>query len=497
MASLNNVVNVALLEEGRSVAEDNMNVCAIFTSNKDFLNSNNRVAFYKDAASVNADFGTVSEPSDFAAKFFGTSPNAVNFGGLLVMAYWRAADETVAASHASLLGEQLSEATTMPKVQSITDGAFSIDIDGSAVAVSNLNLSLTTSLDDIVSLLDAGISGATVTLKNNSILVTSDSTGATSTISYATAPTSGTFIGDALGLSQNSTSYLTQGADSATLVAETKVEALAAAKSLVNFKGCMFIDNPTDTETDEIATWCEANNTICYDVFDAASNLEVTATNPVWKVKLSGQTKYRCLFSKAGNRKMAVSYMARTHTVNFNAENSAMTMNLKELSVPAESYSQTEIQKAKRVGLDIYTTFKDVPKVLTSGANDFVDNVYNLMAYVDAVQVAFFNLLGTTPTKIPQTQSGVNALVDTGESVSERFRRAGFIGAGTWTSYDRFGDVDTFNRNIETSGYYWMAGSLATQTKSDREARKSPVMQNAIKNAGAFHSVDVLINFNL
>jgi len=70
------------------------------------------------------------------------------------------------------------------------------------------------------------------------------------------------------------------------------------------------------------------------------------------------------------------------------------------------------------------------------------------------------------------------------------------IGAGTWSSPDTFGDLDTFNRNIEANGFYWLAGSLSDQPQSERQERKSPVLQNAIKNAGAIHSVDVIINFN-
>jgi hypothetical protein len=38
---------------------------------------------------------------------------------------------------------------------------------------------------------------------------------------------------------------------------------------------------------------------------------------------------------------------------------------------------------------------------------------------------------------------------------------------------------------------------LKDQPQADRQARKSPVLQGAVKNAGAIHSVDIIINFNL
>jgi len=212
---------------------------------------------------------------------------------------------------------------------------------------------------------------------------------------------------------------------------------------------------------------------------------------------LAGQDTFRSLYSKSGNRKLAATYMARTHTVNFNAENSAITMNLKELAVPAEAYTQTEIDAAKRVGLDLYTTIKDTAVVLTSPANDFVDNVYNLIAFIDAVQTDMFNLLKSTGTKIPQTTRGVAQLVAQGEKTTRGFVRAGVFAPGTWSSPDSFGLIDTFNRNISQFGFYWLAGLLADQPQADRQARKSPVLQAAVKNAGAIHSVDIIINFNI
>ena len=260
----------------------------------------------------------------------------------------------------------------------------------------------------------------------------------------------------------------------------------------------MFIDNPIDADSELLATWGQANDVLGYDVFSADANLDVDATNTVWKIKLAGETNYRMLFSAADNRKLAVGYMSRAHTVNFAAENSALTMHLKEIKgVVAEAYSQSDITSAKNVGLDIYTTIKDVTVTLTSGANDFMDNRYNIIAFIDAVQTDMFNLLKQTGTKIPQTVSGVNQLVDQGEKTTRDFVRAGVFAPGTWSSPDSFGDDEVFNRNIEQFGFYWLAGRLSDQSQADRQARKSPVLQAAVKNAGAIHSVDIIINFNL
>ena len=106
-------------------------------------------------------------------------------------------------------------------------------------------------------------------------------------------------------------------------------------------------------------------------------------------------------------------------------------------------------------------------------------------------------MLGTTSTKIPQTRRGVNQVVDSIEKTTRGFVRAGVFGAGEWTSPDSFGDLEAFNRNIREFGFYVLAGSLADQPQSERAARLSPAMQVAVKNAGAIHKVDTIINFNL
>lgn len=496
-ASITNVINVALIPESQLAQRDNMNVIAILTSEAGVITSAERFRSYRDAAAVEADWGTASIVTRYAQTVFGTRPNAINFGGTLIVGLHRAAQEAVPATAATLVSAQAVEATLISQLQLITDGSFNIDVDDVDVTATGLNFSSVYDFAGLVALLDTAITGATVSQDNGYITVTSSTTGATSSIGYMTPGAGGTFLGDILGMSEGGGAVATDGAAASVLPVETKVESLSALKAMVNFKGGCFTDQVLDAEVPDIAAWAQANQTIIYNVFSGSSYLAVSPVNPVWAVRLASQSSFRCLYSKAGNRQYAATYMARAHTVNFNAEDSAITMNLKTLNVPSEVYEQSEIEAAKRVGLDIYTTIKDTPVVLTSGANDFVDNVYNILAFIDAVQTDMFNILKATGTKIPQTTRGVNQLVSQAEKTTRGFVRAGVFAPGAWSSPDSFGNFDTFNRNIEQFGFYWLAGLLRDQPQSDRQARKSPVLQGAVKNAGAIHSVDIIINFNL
>jgi len=495
--SIKNVVTVTLLQGGALAMADNPNVVAMITGEQQGpLSSTSRYRIYSEAASVAADFGTASQAYDFAMSFFGTQPNATNAGGFLVMGYWRGAEENVAATAASLNGAQLSEASVVGALQQVADGAFDIDIDGVTENLTALDFQATTTLDEIAVVIDTALTGGTAAVVDQRIVITSSTTGADSEITFATDPGTGTFIGQTLALTTGSGGFLTQGAALATLTAETKLAGIAELRSQVKFRGAMFIDNPTDEESKDLAEWGQANDVLQYDVFDSPSNLLVDPTNVVWDIKLSGMTNYRMLYSKAGNRKMAASYMARAHTVNFAAENSALTMHLKELSVAAEEYTQTEVNNAKMVGLDLYTTIKLTPAILTSGANAFTDERYNLMALGDALQVDMYNLLKQTGTKIPQTRRGVNQLIDQAEKTTRQFVRAGVAAPGTWSSPDYFGNRETFEQSIINNGFYWLAGSLSAQAQNSREARESPVLQGAVKMAGAVHSVDLIVVVN-
>lgn len=495
MADISNVISTALIPEGRLAGRDNLNVVLLLTSDVGVLSTAERYRSYRTDGDVASDWGTNSKTYQFAKSLFATTPNPVNAGGYLVIGFHRAVAENVAATAATLKGAAV-DSDLLDQLQLIDDGEFDIDVDGVTVAATGLDFQAVTSLTGVATALSTAIAGATVTYDGVGFTVTSDTTGATSLLTYATDPgTAGTYIGELLGLAEGTGAILTQGAAASVLAPETQEEALTAIKAQINFYGAASIDALTDPQG--IASWAQANNTLVYEVFTGATSLQVDPANDVWAIKLAGATNFRCLYRADNNRKMAVSYMARNHTVNFNAENSALTMNLKELSVPAEDLSQTVIDNAKRVGMDVYVTIKDTANILCSAANDFADNRYNLLGFINAVQVDSFNHLKGTGTKIPQTTPGVNSLVASNEKTCRGFVRAGVFAPGEWTRADTFGDLATFKRQIREKGFYVLAGRLEDQPQSDRQERKSPVIQIAVKNAGAIHSADIIINFNI
>lgn len=499
MADISNVINVALLAGGKQAARDNMNVVCIMTPETGVINSAERYRSYRTASAVEADWGTASAVSEYANTLFATSPNPINFGGTLIVGFYRTAEEVLAPTSATLTGTQISESGLISQLQLVSDGSFVFTTDSEAeTVVTGVDFQTCTTIDEILVKINAELNDTkeVMTFENGRFVLTSVETGVASLMTFLSEASTGTFVGGFLGMNEGSGAVVTNGAATETLPVESKLEGISAVKSAVNIKGACFIEKIADNEVAGLATWGKANAVIIYETFSGTTYLTVSTTNPVWSVVLAGASNMRCLYSKLNNRRLSATYMARVHTVNFNAENSAMTINLKELSVPAEDYTQSELDKAKLVGLDLYTTIKATPVVLSSVKNDAVDNVYNITAFVDAVQTDMFNLLKSTSTKLAQTESDVLKLVDQGEKTTRGFRKAGVFAPGNWSSPDSFGDIKVFKRAIAQDGFYWLAGSLEDQSQASRELRESPVLQAAVKNAGAIHSSDIIINFN-
>lgn len=498
---LSRVVAVSIAGVGAGLQRTNMNIVCLMTADRTYLNSNNRTAVYTTLDGVAGDFGTKSKVYGHASKIFAQPRNPINAGGgYLVVGYWRATDEDVLATAGFIASQELSEAVAVGNAQQIEDGSFNITVDGGIEQViTGIDLRSVTSLQEIVDILDPLVSDATVSLnKLNQILIKSDTTGATSEVTYMSEGATGTFIGDILSLSGGTGAVITDGADASAITAESKLDAITAVSAIEPVRGCVFIDKPTSTEAESLSTYGLANDVMFYDVFTSAVNFTRDAdTNFVWANKLRTGVNYRTLFDKNNDRTFASAYMAKSHSVNLAGTKTAITMHLKTLNgILPSSYDATELTNAQKVGLDLYGQFGGtLAKTFTSGANDFTDNVYNTIAVKRFVQIDVFNLLAGLTTKLAQTDEDVAIILENIERTLTQFVDAGVIAAGAWNSPETFGNVDVFKRSIAKNGFYVYAKSVSEQVQSDREQRKSPVVQVAFKLAGAIHSVNILMTF--
>lgn len=239
------------------------------------------------------------------------------------------------------------------------------------------------------------------------------------------------------------------------------------------------------------------NNKINFIVSNVEGDIDSLET-----IKNAGFKNTRALFyggTENDAKVMMAAYASRGMSTIFEGSLTTQTMHLKNLvGVTADPImTQTILNKCMDAGVDTYVSIEGIPCVFTSGKNGFFDEVFNELWFVNAIQTAGFNYLRQTNFKIPQTENGMTGLKNAYAQVCVRGINNGFLAAGSWTSPDTFGNPETFKKNIETSGYYIYSLPVAQQNKADREDRKAPLVQIAIKTAGAIHSTNVLIYVNL
>ena len=195
---------------------------------------------------------------------------------------------------------------------------------------------------------------------------------------------------------------------------------------------------------------------------------------------------------------MAASYAGRALSTNFSGSLTTSTMHLKVLSgvQPDPTMTQTILNTAVAAGADTYVSLQGVASVFCSGTNTFFDRVYNLLWFNGALQVAGFNYLAQTNTKIPQTEAGMDGLKGAYRNVCEQAVTNGYLAPGTWTSSTLFGVPADLIANVAQRGYYIYSVPLSQQSQTNRAARQASLCQIAAKEAGAIQSSNIIVNIN-
>lgn len=282
---------------------------------------------------------------------------------------------------------------------------------------------------------------------------------------------------------------------------ETLDGAITRTSDIVQYFGLMSTVVENESDTLAAAAVVQALNKVAFFVQRAEAQLAPT-TGILNQITEGGFTKSRPLYyggaTDLSALQMMAAYAGRALSVNFSGSNTTTTMALKDLATisPDPSMTQTIYNKAEVAGADVYASFQGVPKVQCFGANSYFDQVYNLGWFVGALQVAGFNYLAQASTKIPQTEAGMDGLKGAYRAVCEQAVTNQYSAPGTWTSPTTFGNQTDLYANILQRGYYIYSSPIALQLQVNREAREAPLVQIALKEAGAIQSSDVIVNVN-
>lgn len=493
---INKFINISLRQPSLGLKQPNLSDVIIFT---DLQYANGDVfRAYQDATAMAEDFGTSSEVYKQGVAIFSQVPNILANGGTVIVA-----PLLNGVLNPETAGYFVTGVINAAAFTDVSDGAFDIAIDGEeAVNVTGLDFSKCYTITDIIGVLNAYFTtnelGATASEDAGKIVITSATAGATSSIALTT-PATGTNLLSSLYFSE-SECVAVQGVDAST-GQESLLNAIIRLEPLVNFHGILFAYNATDEEILDASNYVQTKIKMLFVTKHQQAAIEDSGLFDIIRNRTNTNTRTFTYLgeSDAVSRVAASAYTSRTLSVNFEGSNTSSTNQAKELYGidPDPGITLTLSNQAQKVGAAYYANFTGkIPAIYESGENDFTDNVYNYHWIITAIQVAAFNALRQSGTKIPQTEDGVAVIVDAIRNVCKQGVINGVIAPGTWTREVPFGNQELFKQNIETYGYYIYSEPLANQSQADREARKCPLIQIGIKFAGAIHSVDIIAYIN-
>ena len=280
---------------------------------------------------------------------------------------------------------------------------------------------------------------------------------------------------------------------------ETLLQAVNACLQYTNWYGLAIADSADLVEADviSVAAAIEASSlSRILAVTTADVNVLVSGNTDNIGYKLKAADYSRTFWQYSSSSKYAaISAFGRAFTVNFTGNNTTITLKFKtEPGVTHETLTTAQASAIDAINGNVYVYYANDTAIIQQGVmanGDFFDERHGLDWLQNYVQTNLYNLLYTSTTKIPQTDAGVTRLMTNVEASLDQAVNNGLVAPGVWNG-GPIGQIES--GDTLTKGYYVHADSVENQAQSDREARKSPVIQAAIKLAGAIHYADVQIN---
>lgn len=490
---ITNVINVTLTQTPSGIVAKNANNLGLFSTEiPQGWSPSEKYRSYISARSVEEDFGTSSVTYKMAVGVFSQSPNILSGNGALFVVPFSGVSATQGfVSTANIFAN-------LAAIIAVDDGDLRVTLNSTIFNLTGLDFTTCSTFLDIAEVIQAKLPNAIVeAIANTGVKITSKKVGTASTVTIgAVAGGTGTDL-SVVGLFNTAASVSTAGTNASGQTILQKLSDISANSNL--YPGLSFVPFITSLEMEDAvllatATSVQANdNMFLHHISDSTSILGV-ATDIKNALLQKTRIKFYSVSPQEANL-LKARWSGRLFSTNFSGSSTAITMHLKQLAgqLPDFGMTQTLLNQAKAAGVDIYTSIDGFPCCFTSGANNFDDNVYYTLALKFFLQTAGFNYLATTLTKIPQTEDGMIGLKSAYQRALDRFVMVGVIGAGNnWNSPNTFGNPEDLRRNITDVGYYIYSLPIAQQDQTEREQRKAPLVQMAIKFSGAIHSSDVL-----
>ena len=473
-------VNPAVLEAAGAAIDLN----GVILSQSQYLPTGQAVQFAL-ADDVSDYFGPESVEAAMATIYFNGYEGSTRKPGRLY--FYRYADSDVAA----FLRSGSLETMTLSELQALT-GDLTVTIDGTEETAVALDFSAVTSFSEAATQIGTGLGVAcTFDSQFSAFVITSATTGASSTIGYAT----GTLAED-LKLTQQTAAVVSQGA--AASVPGTLMDAVT--DDTQNWATFGTAWEPDRADHDAFSDWSNAQGErYLYVGYDTDINALTAGSTDTWGAYLAS-SELTGTYPIYGTYAHAALVMAWAASLDFTRLNGRATMAFRRQSgmtpyvTNASNASALETNGYNFYGA--YATAKDQFNFMypgsVSGIWKWADTYINQIWLNANLQLAMVSLLLNVGS-IPYNRQGYSLVEAACQDPIDAAVNFGAIRAGVALSESQKAQIQNalgvdVSRTIEAQGYYLQ---IADATAATRSERQSPPMTLYYTDGGSIHRLNL------
>ena len=427
------------------------------------------VPFYSLNA-VGEYFGTTSDEYKLASNYFLADTNSSKKPDVLW--FYR---KVSSAAAAFLRGA--SEPAKLSALQAITNGSFGIKINGTSISAASLDFHSEVSFSGVASViqtaLNTGLAGTTCSWNSNfqAFVITSPTSGDTSTIEFATAGSTGTDVSALLGLTSGT---LSQGS-AVTSYTQTMEDCV---KSNSNFWSFMPVAQESGSEALELGEWCNAQGVrFMYVMVDNASDGLVANNAACLARQVSDFIGVCPAYNTKAFGAMMMGVGASIDVARLNGRKTWAYRQQSGLAFTVDD--DTNAQNLLGNGYNFYgdyatasNEFKLLQNGQISGSAKWIDTYFGQVFIRDGLQNAWINALMLNNT-VPYNADGYNVLRAAALDIINSALNAGFIRQGVSLSESQKATVQSeagldISGALETQGWYLQILDPTTQVRQER-----------------------------
>lgn len=488
--ALDNIINISVQQSLPSLLPANANDTVIFTEEQ--ASSPDDFFIVGSLSEVATLYGTTSTTYSMVASIFAQNLSIKTGNGNLVLI--PLLPSATSATSGSFVSADIT--ANLANFQAISDGEFALTIDGQSpeVELTNLDFTNVTSLAQVASIIDSKLIDADVSENAGVITIASNSYGASSTIALSA-------VSGGSGTDLTGSDYLDSANGTTPAGVDASGETLVEAMTRIDgdeTSNVSYVNILTDLRMDDAAVLATAQVVQAMDrIFWYGIRSKTDISGIATSIQTGSNTKTAIVYdnvSLANLNTLVAGAVSISASVNFAGVNTANTLMHKIVNTAQPStFNQALINELETAGVHYYISYGARNGIVLSEANSFPDVQRDTIALKFALQVNAFNTLATTNTKIPQTTQGMEVLTgNIKQGVLSQFVANGVIAPGAWNG-DTFGNTISLRDNVANVGYYVYYLPITQQSQADREQRKAPPIQIAIKLAGAIHKADIIV----